>query len=128
MEPPCEVGMKVYINGTGHMTKMAVMLIYVNKRTNGPSNDHLISWPSTKTSFAKFDVLQWVNVNSGSSFVELGYIMLNAKLSDTRTISSVREDVGGFYHKWAWRPTRLCDLDHLYKLSFPFPKDAPYEI
>ena len=28
MEPPWEVGKKVYINGTGHMTKMAVMLIY----------------------------------------------------------------------------------------------------
>ena len=28
MEPPWEVGKKVYINGTGHMTKMATMLIY----------------------------------------------------------------------------------------------------
>ena len=28
VEPPCEVVEKVYINGTGHMTKMAVMLIY----------------------------------------------------------------------------------------------------
>ena len=28
MEPPWEVGKKVYINGTGHMTKMAAMLIY----------------------------------------------------------------------------------------------------
>ena len=28
VEPCLEVGKKVYINGTGHMTKMAVMLVY----------------------------------------------------------------------------------------------------
>ena len=28
----------------------------------------------------------------------------------------------GFYHIWP------CDLDHLYKLSLPFPKGAPYKI
>ena len=28
MEPPLAVGKKNYINGTGHMTKMAAMLIY----------------------------------------------------------------------------------------------------
>ena len=28
VESPWEVGKKVYINGIGHMTKMAVMLIY----------------------------------------------------------------------------------------------------
>ena len=28
MEPPWEVGKKVYINVTGHMSKMASMLIY----------------------------------------------------------------------------------------------------
>ena len=28
VEPPWEVGKKAYINGTGHMTKMVVMLIY----------------------------------------------------------------------------------------------------
>ena len=28
VEPPWEVGKKVYINVTGHMTKMAAMLIY----------------------------------------------------------------------------------------------------
>ena len=43
VEPPWEVGKKVYINGTGHMTKMAAMLIYGKKpseifsyRTNSP--------------------------------------------------------------------------------------------
>ena len=28
----------------------------------------------------------------------------------------------GFYHIWACRPSWSCDLDHLYKLSFPFPR------
>ena len=34
----------------------------------------------------------------------------------------------GFYHIWAWRPSWSCDLDHLYKLSFPLPKEAPHTI
>ena len=31
VEPPLEGGTKVYINGLGHMTKMAVMSIYGKK-------------------------------------------------------------------------------------------------
>ena len=31
----------MYINGPGHMTKMAAMPIYGNQRTNGPVNSHL---------------------------------------------------------------------------------------
>ena len=34
----------------------------------------------------------------------------------------------GFYHISAWRPSWSCDLDHLYKLSFPLPKEAPHKI
>ena len=34
----------------------------------------------------------------------------------------------GFEHFWAWRPSWSCDLDHLYKLSFPLPKEAPHKI
>ena len=30
----------------------------------------------------------------------------------------------GFYHMWTWRPSWSCILDHLYKLSFPLPKEA----
>ena len=29
---------------------------------------------------------------------------------------------------WAWRPSWSCDQDHLNKLSFPYPKESPYEI
>ena len=34
----------------------------------------------------------------------------------------------GFYHIWAWRPSWSCDQDHLNKLSFPRPRESPYEI
>ena len=34
----------------------------------------------------------------------------------------------GFYHIWAWRPSWSYDQDHLYKLSFPLPKEAPHKI
>ena len=34
----------------------------------------------------------------------------------------------GFYHIWVWRPSWSCDLDHLYKLLFPLPKEAPHKI
>ena len=33
--------MQVYINGQGHMTKMATMAINSNQRTIGPENAHL---------------------------------------------------------------------------------------
>ena len=34
----------------------------------------------------------------------------------------------GVYHIWAWRPSWSCDLDHLYTLSFPHPKEVPHKI
>ena len=34
----------------------------------------------------------------------------------------------GFYHIWAWRPSQSTDRDHFSNLSFPHPKEAPYEI
>ena len=39
-----------------------------------------------------------------------------------------RRFLKGFYHIWAWRPSWSCDQDHLNKLSFPHPKESPYEI
>ena len=47
--------------------------------------------------------------------------MLHAEFQDHRTSGS-GEDFYGFYHIWAWRPSWSCDLDHLYKLYFPFPR------
>ena len=54
--------------------------------------------------------------------------MLHAKFQDHRISGSGEEDFKGFYHIWAWRPSWSCDLDHLYKLSFPLPKEAPHKI
>ena len=34
----------------------------------------------------------------------------------------------GFHHIWAWRPSWSTDRDHFSNLSFPHPKEAPYEI
>ena len=44
--------------------------------------------------------------------------------------SSVLEEkiFKGFYHIWAWRPSWSTNLDHFSNLSFPQPKEAPYEI
>ena len=38
VEPPREGGKKVYINGPGHMTKMATMLIYGEKKLQKSSS------------------------------------------------------------------------------------------
>ena len=43
--------------------------------------------------------------------------------------SSVLEKIfKGFYHIWAWRPSWSTDRNHFSNLSFPQPKEAPYEI
>ena len=43
VEPPWEGGMKVYINGPGHMTKMAAMPIYGKnlKKSSSPESEVL---------------------------------------------------------------------------------------
>ena len=51
MEPPWEGGTKVYINGPGHMTKMAARLIYgktlknllENQKSYDPETRHVAS-------------------------------------------------------------------------------------
>ena len=53
--------------------------------------------------------------------------MLQAKFQDHRTSGSGEEDFKGFCHIWAWRPSWSCDLDHLYKLWFPLPKETHIE-
>ena len=61
------------------------------------------------------------------NFVEIESTMLSAKFQDHRTSNHI-EDFKGFYHKWAWRPSWSCDLDHLYTFSFPLSKEATHEI
>ena len=41
-EPPWELGKKVYINGTGHMTKMAAMSIYGKNLLKGSSPETVV--------------------------------------------------------------------------------------
>ena len=62
------------------------------------------------------------------SFVELESLMLHVKFQDHRTSGSGEEIFEGFFQIWAGRPFWSCDLDHLYKLSFPLPKEATHEI
>ena len=52
--------------------------------------------------------------------------MLHAKFRDHRT--SGEEDFKGFYHIRARRPSLSCDLYHLYRFSFPLPKEDSHEI
>ena len=55
--------------------------------------------------------------------------MLHAQFQDHKTSGSGEEYFFyGFYHIWALRPPLSCDLDYLYKLSFPLPKEAPHKI
>ena len=61
------------------------------------------------------------------NFVELQSSMLHAKFQDNRVFGS-GEDFDGFEHKQMWQPSWSCDLNHLYKLSFPLPNEAPHEI
>ena len=51
--------------------------------------------------------------------------MLHTKFRGNWPAGSGEEDFLRFYHIWAWRPSWSCHLDHLYKLSFPLPKEAP---
>ena len=50
--------------------------------------------------------------------------MLHTKIRGIQSTGSRGEDFKGFYHIWAWWPSWLCDLDHLYKLLFPYPNDT----
>ena len=61
--------------------------------------------------------------------VKVKYIMLNAKFHDHRTISSEGEEFIRFSPYMGMAAILVTYLDHLYmyKLSFPIPKEAPYE-
>ena len=56
--------------------------------------------------------------------------MLHAKFQDHRTSGSGEEDFLSFlpYMYMGVAAILACDLGHLYKLSFPFPKEASHEI
>ena len=62
------------------------------------------------------------------NFVQLESPMLCAKFQDHRTSGSEKKIFKSFYHIWAWWPSWSCDLYHLYKLSFPLPRETPHKI
>ena len=53
--------------------------------------------------------------------------MLHTKFRGNQPTGSGEEDFLRFLLFIA-NPSWSCDLDHLYKLSFPLPKDAPHEV
>ena len=72
-----------------------------------------------------------VKVNPGSPFIQtmMGWSPRYYIPSFVKIRPPVPEKIfKGFYHIWAWRPSWSCDLDHLYKLLFPLPKEAPHKI
>ena len=88
----------------------------------------MISGPTLSTKTSKIGQGQ-PRVSIYISVVELESPILNAKFQDHRTSGSGEEDfLKGFYHIWALRPSWSCDLYHLYKLSFPLPKETPHKI
>ena len=62
------------------------------------------------------------------NFVELDSPMLDAKFQVHRTSGSRENVFKGVNHLWAWWPSWSCDLDNLYKLWFPLPKEDPHKI
>ena len=62
------------------------------------------------------------------NFVELEFPMLHGKIQDHRTSGSGEDYFKGYYYIWTRWPPWSCDLNHLYKLSFPLPKEAPHKI
>ena len=61
------------------------------------------------------------------NLVELLSLMFHAKFQNIRPSGSGEEYFKGFCYVYPWRPSWSCDLDHLYKFSFPLPKDAEHE-
>ena len=54
--------------------------------------------------------------------------MLHAKFQDRRISGSREEDFLRFLPYMDMAAILVLNLDHLYKLSFPLPKEAPHEI
>ena len=80
----------------------------------------------------KFDLgINQVKVNPGSSFIQtmMGWSTRCYIPSFVKIGPPVPEKIFKcFYHIWAWWRSWSCDLDHLYKLWFPLPKEAPRKI
>ena len=82
MEPPWEGGTKVYINGPGHMTKMAAMPIYgknlkKNLLLQNQKSYDLETWhvaSGTQTLHSLYKCSPWVDLDLFYGKVKLGYL------------------------------------------------------
>ena len=63
------------------------------------------------------------SVELSQSYACKRYMCFNLRACNAAVLGSC-----DFYHIWAWRLNWSCDLNHLNKLSFPHPMDAPHEI
>ena len=79
-------------------------------------------WPCRKIAQGQNKVIIWTNL------VVLEYPMVHTNSQGHRLFGSREEEFFMFLPYWAWRPSWYCDLDHLNKLSFPHPIEAPHEI
>ena len=76
-------------------------------------------WPCRK--IGKVQLAQGYNLKD---VIVLEHSMLHTNFQGHRPFGSKEEDFLRFYHIWAWRLSRSCDLD----LSFSQPMETPYEI
>ena len=78
MEPPWEGGTKVYINGPGHMTKMAAMPIYGKNVKNlllqNKKSYDLKTWHVLSGTQALQSLYIWVDLDLFYDKVKLGYL------------------------------------------------------
>ena len=79
-------------------------------------------WPHRKKAKRQYTIIVL------ATLVHLSSPMICAKIQPQGILGSGEEDFKGFYHIWAWRPSWSMDRDHFSNLSFPQPKEAPYEI
>ena len=102
------------------------VLIYFTASTK----DHNSFWEIHLFPYKSISAQIWLCRKIGQSrwtnLVVLEYPMLHTKVQGHRHFGSGEEDFLKVYT--AWWASWSCDLDRLYKHSFPHPKEAPHEI
>ena len=99
--PPLAFGRAMLLKSETHyiliflVSEMDFSEFPYNQRTNGPVNAHLISGPSAKTSFAKFDII--VKIGQGKHRVII-YIRDVNRSPDIQTLASHSEVRMHFLH------------------------------
>ena len=68
-----------------------------------------------------------MSTETSCHFGHMLHSMMHTKIQGHWPFGSTEEDLFRFLpYIWPWRPSSSCDQDHLSKLSFPNPKEAPY--